>query len=92
MTDAMVRIKNRIHRAHDLNKLWERMRAEGFEVWEAEDYIDNAQAPYHLYNVQGAGQNVPVEVLYREKTEQEMAEDEALGCTPFKQHIEWVAY
>ena len=34
----------------------------------------------------------PVEVLYRDKTEQELAEDKELDLTPFKQEIEWVKY
>lgn len=91
MADLNMRIKNRIHATHDLNKLWQKLRKEGFSVYEAEDYINNEQAPYHLYYIEKS-YGVPVEVLYRDKTEKELAEDRELGLTPFMQEIEWVKY
>lgn len=94
MTDANARIKNRIHATHDLHTLWPKLRAEGWQVWEAEDYENNEQAPWHLYYIDkgNAKQGASVAVLYRDKTEQELAEDRELGLTPFKQEIEWVSY
>lgn len=94
MIDINTRIKNRIHATHDLNKLWAKLQQEGLQVWEAEDYTDNVQAPYHLYYIDNgnATSGAMVEVLYREKTEQELAEDRELDLTPFKQEIEWVKY
>lgn len=91
MTDLNTKIKNRIHATHDLSKLWQKLRAEGFSVYEAEDYADNEQAPYHLYYIE-KGYGASVEVLYRDKTEQELAEDKELDLTPFMQEIEWVRY
>lgn len=91
MTDINARIKNRIHATHDLNTLWRKLRSEGFSVYEAEDYTDNEQAPYHLYYIEKS-YGAPVEVLYRDKTEQELEEDRKLDLTPFKQEIEWVKY
>lgn len=91
MTDVNTRIKNRIHATHDLNTLWQKLRSEGLQVWEAEDYTDNEQAPWHLYYID-KGYGASVEVLFRDKTEQELAEDRELGLTPFKQEIEWVKY
>lgn len=91
MADINARIKNRIHATHDLNTLWQKLRDEGFSVYEAEDYTDNEQAPYHLYYIE-KDYGAPVEVLYRDKTEQELAEDKELDLTPFKQEIEWVKY
>lgn len=94
MTDANTRIKNRIHATHDLHTLWQKLRNEGWQVWEDEDYTDNEQAPWHLYYIDkgNATSGASVEVLFRDKTEQELAEDEELGLTPFKQEIEWVRY
>lgn len=94
MADINARIKNRIHATHDLNTLWQKLRNEGLQVWEAEDYANNEQAPYHLYYIDkgNAKQGASVEVLYRDKTEQELAEDKELDLTPFKQEIEWVKY
>lgn len=88
------RIKNRIHTTHDLNTLWLKLRNEGWQVWEDEEYIDNVQAPWHLYCIDrgNATSGASVEVLYRDKTEQELAEDRELGVTLFKQEIEWVRY
>lgn len=91
MTDLNARLKNRIHATHDLNKLWEKLRGEGFTVYEAEDYADNEQAPYHLYYIE-KNYGVPVEVLYRDKTNKEIEQDKQLDLTPFKQEIEWVRY
>lgn len=91
MIDINAKIKNRIYRTHDLNTLWQKLRDEGCEVWEDEDYINNEQAPYHLYHI-GKSYGVSVNVLYRDRTEQELAEDIELDCTPFKQEIEWVEY
>lgn len=92
--DENAKIKNRIHATHDLNILWQKLRDEGWQVWEAEDYTDNAQAPWHLYCIDrgNATSGASVEVLFRDKTEQELAEDRELGLTPFKQEIEWVRY
>lgn len=94
MTDINTRIKNRINATYDLNKLWQKLRSEGWQVYEAEDYIDNEQAPYHLYYIDNgtAKSGASVEVLYRDKTEQELEEDRKLDLTPFKQEIEWVKY
>ena len=94
MIDENTRIKNRIHKTHDLYTLWEKLRAEGLQVWEAEDYTNNEQAPWHLYYIDkgNAKQGASVEVLFRDKTEQELAEDRELGLMPFKQEIEWVKY
>ena len=94
MRDVNNRIKNRIHATHDLWTLWRKLRDEGLQVWEAEDYADNAQAPYHLYYIDDgkAKSGAMVEVLFRDKTEEELAEDRTLGVTPFKQEIEWVKY
>lgn len=94
MIDENTRIKNRIHKTHDLYALWGKLRAEGLQVWEAEDYTNNEQAPLHLYYIDkgNAKQGASVEVLFRDKTEQELAEDRELGLTPFKQEIEWVKY
>lgn len=94
MTDANTRIKNRIHKTHDLYTLWPKLRAEGLQVWEAEDYTDNEQAPWHLYCIDkgDAKQGASIEVLFRDKTAQEIEEDKELGLTPFKQEIEWVRY
>lgn len=94
MADANARIKNRIYKTHDLNTLWGKLRKEGWEVWEAEDYADNGQAPYHLYYIDkgDAKSGASIEVLYRDRTAQEVEEDEALDITPFKQEIEWVKY
>lgn len=94
MKDENIRIKNRIHKTHDLYTLWQKLRSEGWQVWEAEDYTDNEQAPWHLYYIDksNAKQGASVEVLFRDKTEQELAEDRELGLTPFKQEIEWVKY
>lgn len=92
--DINARIKNRIHATHDLNTLWQKLRGEGFSVYEAEDYAGNEQAPWHLYYIDkgDATSGASVEVLYRDKTEKELAEDRELGLTPFKQEIEWVKY
>jgi hypothetical protein len=92
--DENTRIKNRIHKTHDLYTLWQKLRGEGWQVWEAEDYTDNEQAPWHLYYIDRGNtkQGASVEVLFRDKTEQELAEDRELGLTPFKQEIEWVRY
>ncbi len=92
--DENTRIKNRIHKTHDLYTLWQKLRGEGWQVWEAEDYTDNEQAPWHLYYIDRgkAKQGASVEVLFRDKTEQELAEDRELGLTPFKQEIEGVRY
>ena len=94
MIDDNTRIKNRIHKTHDLYTLWEKLRAEGLQVWEAEDYANNEQAPWHLYYIDksNAKQGASVEVLFRDKTDRELAEDRELGLTPFKQEIEWVKY
>lgn len=94
MIDNNTRIKNRIHATHDLYTLWAKLRAEGLQVWEAEDYTNNEQAPWHLYYIDkgNAKQGASVEVLFRDKTEQELAEDKEQGLTPFKQEIEWVKY
>lgn len=92
MLDINARIAKRINATHDLATLWPKLRADGFSVWEAEDYVGGEQAPWHLYYVGGGEVNVPVEVLYRQKTEEELAEDKELGCTPFKQFIEWIKY
>ena len=94
MIDNNARIKNRIHATHDLYTLWQKLRGEGWQVWEAEDYTNNAQAPWHLYYIDrgNAKQGASVEVLFRDKTDQELAEDKELGLTPFKQEIEWVKY
>lgn len=91
MRDLNTTIKNRIHATHDLTKLWEKLRQEGFSVYEAEDYTNNSQAPYHLYYIEKS-YGVPVEVLYREKTEKELQEDKEYGLTSYKQEIEWVKY
>lgn len=92
--DENTRIKNRIHATHDLNNLWQKLRGEGWNVWEAEDYTNNEQAPWHLYCIDRGNAKVGanVEVLFKDKTEQELTEDEELGLTPFKQEIEWVRY
>lgn len=91
MIDINTKIKNRIYKTHDLNTLWQKLRNEGCDVWEDEDYIDNEQAPWHLYYID-KGYGARVEVLYRERTEQELQEDRDLDITPFKQEIEWVKY
>lgn len=92
--DENTRIKNRIHATRDLYTLWQKLKGEGWQVWEAEDYTNNAQAPWHLYYIDrgNAKQGASVEVLFRDKTDQELAEDKKLGLTPFKQEIEWVKY
>lgn len=94
MIDVNTKVKNRIYRTRDLNTLWQKLRAEGWNVYEAEDYVDGAQAPYHLYCIDDGRAKVgaSIEVLFRDKTEQELAEDRELGLTPFKQEIEWVRY
>ena len=94
MIDINTRIKNRIHATHDLRTLWQKLRDEGFSVYEAEDYMHNEQAPWHLYYIDNGNAKVgaSVEVLFRDKTKEELAEDAELGLTPFKQHIEWVKY
>lgn len=94
MIDINTKIKNRIYKTHDLNTLWQKLRNEGCQVWEDEDYIDNEQAPWHLYCIDDGTAKVgaSVEVLYRERTEQELQEDRDLEITPFKQEIEWVRY
>lgn len=94
MIDENTRIKNRIHATHDLYTLWKKLRNEGWQVWEEEDYTNNAQAPWHLYYIDkgNAKQGASVEVLFRDKTDQELAEDRELGLVPFKQEIEWVRY
>ena len=94
MIDINARIKNRIQATHDLSTLWQKLRNEGLQVWEAEDYADNEQAPWHLYCIDDGTAKVgaSVEVLFRDKTEQELAEDKEFGLTPFKQHIEWIRY
>lgn len=91
MLDVNAKIKNRIHATHDLNTLWQRLRDEGFSVWQAEDYIDNDAEPYHLYYIE-KDYGVPVEVLYRDKTSDEIEQDKKLGLTPFMQEIEWIKY
>ena len=91
MTDINTKIKNRIHATHDLKDLWVKLRKEGYMVYEAEDYKDNEQAPYHLYYIE-KGYGVPVEVLYRDKTQAELDNDKALDLTPFLQEVEWVKY
>lgn len=92
--DDNTKIKNRIHKTHDLCTLWPKLRGEGWQVWEAEDYTNNEQAPWHLYYIDkgDAKQGASVEVLFRDKTDQELAEDRELGLTPFKQEIEWIRY
>lgn len=92
--DENMKIKNRIHATHDLNTLWPKLRNEGWQVWEAEDYTNNTQEPWHLYYIDrgNATSGASVEVLFRDKTERELAEDKELGVTPFKQEIEWVKY
>lgn len=94
MVDVNTRIKNRIHATHDLYTLWQKLRNEGWQVWEAEDYTNNEQAPWHLYCIDNgnAKAGASVEVLFRDKTEQELAEERELDLTPFKQEIEWVRY
>lgn len=94
MIDIHTRIKNRINATHNLWALWQKLRSEGWQVWEAEDYADNEQAPWHLYCIDNgkATTGASIEVLFRDKTEEELAEDRELGCTPFKQHIEWIKY
>ena len=94
MIDINARIKNRIQATHDLGTLWQKLRNEGWQVWEAEDYAENEQAPWHLYRIDNGTAKVgaSVEVLFRDKTEQEITEDRQLGLTPFKQHIEWIRY
>ena len=94
MIDYGIRIKNRIHATHDLNKLWKKLRKEGFEVWEDEDYVDNSQTPYHLYHVEKPDENLKfvADCLYRDKTEKELLIDKELGTTPFLQEIQWVKY
>lgn len=89
--DVNTRIKNRIYKTRDLNTLWGKLRAEGFSVYEAEDYTDNEQAPYHYYYIE-KGNGAPVEVLYRDRSEQEIAEDIEQEITPYKQEIERVYY
>ena len=91
MSDINLRIKNRIHATHDLNRLWQKLRHEGYTVYEAEDYEHGEQAPYHLYLIE-KGYGVPVEVLYKDKTAEEIQEDKELELTPFLQEIEWVKY
>ena len=94
MADLNTRIKNRIYKTHDLKTLWVKLRKEGLLVWEDEDYTDNAQAPYHLMHIEEetTGCRFVADTLYRDRTEQELAEDRELGITPFKQEIEWVKY
>ena len=89
--DENTRIKNRIHATHDLEKLWPKLRKEGYSVYEAEDYTEGAQTPYHLYYIEKS-YGVPVEVLFKDKTREEIENDEILGLTPFKQEIEWIKY
>lgn len=91
MIDLNTRLKNRINNTHDLRKLWDKLRKEGMQVYEAEDYENGEQAPYHMMIID-KGNGAPVEVLYRNKTPEELAEDEELGITPFLQQIEWVKY
>lgn len=94
MIDPNTRIKNRIHRTHDLNTLWEKLRGEGLQVWEEEDYSEGEQEPCHLYCIDygKSTQGASVEVCFRDKTEQELEEEKELGLTPFKQEILWVRY
>lgn len=94
MVDVNARIKNRINRVHDLNTLWPKLRAEGWQVWEDEDYAGNEQAPWHLYYIDDgrAKTGASIEVLFRDKHPDEIECDKAIGLTPFKQEIEWVRY
>lgn len=78
--DENKRIKNRIKRARDFGKLWQKLRNEGYSVYEADDYTGNEQAPYHLYYID-KGHGAPVVVLYR---------DEING--DYKQEIEYIYY
>lgn len=91
MTDINAKIKNRIYKTHDLNTLWQKLRNEGCNVWEDEDYIDNEQAPYHLYHID-KGYGASVNVLYRDRTKEEIEEDIKLNIIPFTQEIEWCEY
>ncbi len=91
MIDTNTKIKNRVYKTHDLSNLWKKLRDEGFSVWEAEDYELNEQEPYHLYYIE-KDYGVPVEVLFRERTDEEIAEDKELGLTPYKQEILQVKY
>lgn len=92
--DENTKIKTRIYRTHNLYTLWQKLRGEGWNVWEAEDYADNEQAPWHLYYIDRGNPKAgaSVEVLFRNRTEREIAEDKELKITPFKQEIEWVKY
>lgn len=91
MIDLNTRLKNRIHKTYDLRKLWDKLRKEGMQVHEAEDYENGEQAPYHMMIIDKEN-GAPVEVLYRDKTPEELAEDKELGTTPFLQQIEWIKY
>ena len=84
------KIRARINKSYDLNKLWDKMRSEGeVSVWQDEDYLDNEQAPYHLYHIERNDGTAPeVSVLYRERTDEEMAEYD----TKYHQEIQWIEY
>lgn len=92
MLDRGTRTKNRIYKTHDLRKLWDKLRKEGYLVYENEDYLDNEQAPYHLYHIEDKDEMFVANCLYRDKTEEEFAIDEELGLTPFLQEIERIEY
>lgn len=91
MLDVNTKIKNRVHKTYDLEKLWGKLRKEGMQVYEAEDYENRVQAPYHLIIID-KGYGATIEVMYRDKTEDEIAWDKQEHLTPFKQEIQWVRY
>ena len=92
MIDLGTRIKNRVHTTHDLRTLWQKLRDEGFMVYEDEEYMYGEQAPDHLYHIEtGDGQFV-ADVHFRDYTEKELQESRELGLTPFLQEVQWIEY
>lgn len=92
MIDLGTRIKNRVHATHDLRTLWQRLRNEGFMVYEEEDYLDSVQAPYRLISIERGDGGFVARVSYRDYSEKELQESRELGLTPFLQEIQWVEY
>lgn len=92
MIDLGTRIKNRVHKTHDLNTLWGRLRKEGFKVYEKGNYLDTVQAPYHLIHIETGDGGFVADVEYRDYSENELQESRDLGLTPFLQEIQWVEY
>lgn len=90
--DESTKLKNRVKLSHDLNRLWEKLRKEGYMVYQDEDYMENEQAPYHLYYIDKSNGDQLISVLYEDKTPEQIQEDALYNRTPYKQFISHITY